>query len=67
MIDEQLEAEIMALKTDIDRLDNRIYGHNNEFNRLSMPMRKAENQILLAKRALLVALREKQTILNRNY
>lgn len=67
MIDEQLEAEIMALKTDIDMLDSKIYGLNSRFSDLSMPMKKAENQILLAKRALLVALREKQAILSRNY
>lgn len=67
-IDEQLEAEIMALKTDIDRLDFAIYGHNNdEFNRLHFTAKQKKVQELLSMRARLLELREKQARLNKTF
>lgn len=67
-IDEQLEAEIMALRTEIDRLDFAIYGHNSdEFNRLHFTEKKKKVQELVSLRARLLELREKQARLNRNY
>ena len=68
MIDEQLEAEIMALKTEIDRLDFMIYGHNSEsFNRLHFTAQQKKVQELLAMRARLLELREKQARLNSKF
>jgi len=67
-IDEQLEAEIMALKTEIDRLDFAIYGHNNEeFNRLHFTAKQKKVQELLSMRARLLELREKQARLNKTF
>lgn len=67
-IDEQLEAEIMALKTEIDRLDFMIYGHNSEsFNRLHFTAKQKKVQELLAMRARLLELRERQARLNQKF
>ncbi len=68
MIDEQLEAEIMQLKTEIDRLDFMIYGHNSEsFNRLHFTAKQKKVQELLAMRARLLELRERQARLNQKF
>ncbi len=68
MIDEQLEAEIMQLKTEIDRLDFEIYGHNSEsFNRLHFTAKQKKVQELLAMRARLLELRERQARLNQKF
>lgn len=68
MIDEQLEQEIMALRTEIDRLDFMIYGHNSEeFNRLHFTAKQKKVQELLVIRARLLELREKQARLNKTF
>lgn len=68
MINEQLEAEIMQLKTEIDRLDFMIYGHNSEeFNRLHFTEKQKKVQELLSMRARLLELREKQARLNQKF
>lgn len=68
MIDEKLEAEIMKLKTEIDRLDFMIYGHNSEqFNRLHFTAKQKKVQELLAMRARLLELRERQARLNQKF
>lgn len=68
MIDEQLESEIMKLKTEIDRLDFMIYGHNSEsFNRLHFTEKQKKVQELLSMRARLLELREKQARLNQKF
>ena len=67
-IDEQLEQEIMALRTEIDKLDFAIYGHNNEeYNRLHFTAKQKKVQELLAMRARLLELREKQARLNKTF
>lgn len=67
-IDEQLESEIMNLRTEIDKLDFAIYGHNNdEFNRLHFTAKQKKVQELLAMRSRLLELREKQARLNKTF